>query len=208
MRHDRSLLVSDRFGRNDVLHRHHDKSKDSANNRTCIRKLQTSNRRVRNSDQTLHCSADNNALGVGLNMNKVLLPQFETYSANTSIYRDDTNRGQVNPSSLLSYLGIKGFGRSVVNQYLRRFPAIFNLAYWDIFKNYYANKQEENAYVITGVNHIWKKLSAGDGIAWNRVWTYNSSEAYPLSPSSQAPCFIKLEFEEKYHLTKSMKYNS
>lgn len=138
----------------------------------------------------------NNALGVGLNMSKVLLPQFQVYTANTSIYENDTNRGQVNPSSLLSYLGIKGFGRSQVNQYLRRFPAIFNLAYWDIFKNYYANKQEENAYVITGVNHIWKKISAGDGVAWNREWTENASEAYPLNPTSQAPSFIKLEFEE------------
>lgn len=139
----------------------------------------------------------NNALGVGLNMSKVLLPQFSVYTGNTSIYEDDTNRGQVNPSSLLSYLGIKGFGYSSVNQYKRRFPAIFNLAYWDIFKNYYANKQEENAYVITGVNHIWKKISAGDGVAWNRVWTNNLSETYPLNPSSQAPSFIKLEFEEK-----------
>lgn len=138
----------------------------------------------------------NNALGVGLNMSKVLLPQFQVYTANTSIYENDTNRGQVNPSSLLSYLGIKGFGRSQVNQYLRRFPAIFNLAYWDTVKNYYANKQEENAYVITGVNHIWKKISAGDGVAWNRVWTENTSESYPLNPSSQAPSFIKLEFEE------------
>lgn len=139
----------------------------------------------------------NNALGVGLNMSKVLLPQFIVNTANTSIYEDDTNRGQVNPSSLLSYLGIKGFGYSNVNQYKRRFPAMFNLAYWDIFKNYYANKQEENAYVITGVNHIWKKLSAGDGVAWNRVWTDNSSEAYPLNPTSTTPSFIKLEFEEK-----------
>ena len=139
----------------------------------------------------------NNALGVGLNMSKVLLPQFMVKTANTSIYENDTNRGQVNPSSLLSYLGIKGFGYSSVNQYTRRFPAIFNLAYWDIFKNYYANKQEENAYVITGVDHIWKKLSAGDGVAWNRVWTNNLSETYPLNPSSQAPSFIKLEFEEK-----------
>lgn len=139
----------------------------------------------------------NNALGVGLNMSKVLLPQFTVHTANTSIYEDDTNRGQVNPSSLLSYLGIKGFGHSSVNQYTRRFPAMFNLAYWDIFKNYYANKQEENAYVITGVNHIWKKISAGDGIAWNRVWTSNSSEAYPLNPTNETPSYIKLEFEEK-----------
>ena len=139
----------------------------------------------------------NNALGVGLNMNKVLLPQFRASTAITSIYENDTNRGQVNPSSLLSYLGIKGFGYSKTNSHIRNFPAIFNLAYWDIFKNYYANKQEENAYVITGINHIWKKISAGDGVAWNRVWTENSSEGYPLNPTSQAPSFIKLEFEEK-----------
>lgn len=139
----------------------------------------------------------NNALGVGLNMSKVLLPQFRVSTAITSIYENDTNRGQVNPSSLLSYLGIKGFGYSSPNSYTRTFPAIFNLAYWDIFKNYYANKQEEKAYVISGINHIWKKISAGDGVAWNRVWTENTSEAYPLNPSSQAPSFIKLEFEEK-----------
>ena len=139
----------------------------------------------------------NNALGVGLNMSKVLLPQFRVSTAITSIYENDTNRGQVNPSSLLSYLGIKGFGYSKANSHIRTFPAIFNLAYWDIFKNYYANKQEENAYVITGINHIWKKISAGDGVAWNRIWTENSSESYPLNPSSQAPSFIKLEFEEK-----------
>ena len=138
----------------------------------------------------------NNALGVGLNMSKVLLPQFRVSTAVASIYENDTNRGQVNPSSLLSYLGIKGFGFSKTNSHIRTFPAIFNLAYWDIFKNYYANKQEENAYVITGINHIWKRLSAGDGVTWNRVWTENSSEAYPLNPTSQAPSFIKLEFEE------------
>lgn len=139
----------------------------------------------------------NNALGVGLNMNKVLLPQFEVYSANTSIYENDTNRGQVNPSSLLSYLGIKGFGHSEVNQYIRRFPAIFNLAYWDIFKNYYANKQEEKAYVITGVNHIWKSIKIGDGVKWDVTWNNNSAAMYAAAPTSQKPLFIKLEFEEK-----------
>lgn len=139
----------------------------------------------------------NNALGVGLNMSKVLLPQFEVYTANTSIYKDDINRGQVNPSSLLSYLGIKGFGHSNVNQYIRRFPAIFNLAYWDIFKNYYANKQEEKAYVITGINHIWKKISVGDGVKWTRTWTENKSQAYRMTPTAEKQVYIMLEFEEK-----------
>lgn len=139
----------------------------------------------------------NNALGVGLNMSKVLLPQFQVYTANTSIYEDDINRGQVNPSSLLSYLGIKGFGHSSVNQYLRRFPAIFNLAYWDIFKNYYANKQEEKAYVITGIDHIWKKISVGDGVKWIKTWTENKSQAYKMTPTDEKPVYIMLEFEEK-----------
>lgn len=138
----------------------------------------------------------NNALGVGLNMSKVLLPQFQVYTANASIYEDDTNRGQVNPSSLLSYLGIKGFGHSRVNQHLRRFPAIFNLAYWDIFKNYYANKQEENAYVITGITHIWKKLSVHDGVKELRAWTENSSATYTITPTTDKQRFIILEFEE------------
>lgn len=138
----------------------------------------------------------NNALGVGLNMSKVLLPQYEVYSANTSIYQNDTNRGQVNPSSLISYLGVKGFGYSVVNQYLRRFPAMFNLAYWDTVKNYYANKQEENAYVITGINHIWKSISVGDGVAWTKTWRDNKSAAYKLEPTTEKPKYIRLDFEE------------
>lgn len=138
----------------------------------------------------------NNALGVGLNMSKVLLPYFQAYTANTSIYELDTNRGQVNPSSLLAYIGIKGFGRNKTNQYLRRFPAMFNLAYWDIFKNYYANKQEENAYVITGINHIWKTIQIGDGINWTKTWRNNSTETYEAAPTSQKPIYIKLEFEE------------
>lgn len=138
----------------------------------------------------------NNALGVGLNMSKVLLPQFEVYTANASIYEDDINRGQVNPSSLLSYLGIKGFGHSRTNQYLRRFPAIFNLAYWDIFKNYYANKQEENAYVITGINHIWKSISVGDGVKVLKTWVENKSQAYKMAPTAEKPLYIIIEFEE------------
>lgn len=139
----------------------------------------------------------NNALGVGLNMSKVLLPYFFAYSANASIYENDTNRGQVNPSSLLSYLGIKGFGHSTVNQYNRRFPAIFNLAYWDIFKNYYANKQEEKAYVVTGVNHSWKTISVGDGYVPEIEWKANRSETYTITPTAEKPKYIKLEFEEK-----------
>lgn len=138
----------------------------------------------------------NNALGVGLNMSKVLLPFFGVSTAIASIYENDTNRGQVNPSSLLAYLGIRGYGRSKVNSHIRRFPAIFNLAYWDIFKNYYANKQEENAYVITGIDHSWKSISVGDGVKLLRTWTENKSEVYRFTPTDEKPRYIIIEFEE------------
>ena len=55
---------------------------------------------------------------------------------------------QVNPSSLLSYLGIKGYGIIGENNALMAKNATPILAYWDIFKNYHANKQETNAYYI------------------------------------------------------------
>lgn len=127
-------MVSDRFGWYNILRRHHNKSKTLPTTGPVFgsfkHQIDVFVIPIRLYIAALH----NNALGVGLNMSKVLIPQFLVNTANTSIYEDDTNRGQVNPSSLLSYLGIKGFGYSSVNQYVRRFPAMFNLAYWDIFK--------------------------------------------------------------------------
>ncbi len=81
----------------------------------------------------------NNAINIGLEMNKVLLPNITLGKQGTN-----TKKGKTNPSSLNNYLGIRGYHE---NQ--RTFSAIPHLAYYDIFKQYYANKQEENAFVIT-----------------------------------------------------------
>ena len=97
----------------------------------------------------------NNALGVGMNMSSVKLPQVEI-NAGRRKPSDGTNGigniSFINESSILKYLGISGTGnvKSSVNA-VRRFNAIPLLAYWDIFKNYYANKQENMAYVIGGI---------------------------------------------------------
>ena len=86
-----------------------------------------------------------NMLGIGLKMNAMKLPQIRV-SANGSGIEDNS---QVNPSALLSYLGIRGVGRDPGNPAVYRdFNAIPLLAYWDIFKNYYANKQEGDAWYI------------------------------------------------------------
>lgn len=92
----------------------------------------------------------NNALGIGLDMAKIKLPQIEIMG-NTQCdnpKNENDEYCQVNPSSLLSYLGIKGYGIVSEDNAPMTKNATPILAYWDIFKNYHANKQEKNAYYI------------------------------------------------------------
>ena len=93
----------------------------------------------------------NNRTKIGLNMAQVKLPQISVTlnSEYDTVTEDEDQWNQVNPSCLLAYLGIRGFanmtnsGTKVVSK-----NALPILAYYDIFKNYYANTQEENFYVI------------------------------------------------------------
>lgn len=86
-----------------------------------------------------------NLLNIGLNMDEIKLPQLYLTADGGSTGDND----QINPSALLSYLNIRGLGYNFNGaQVVREFNAIPYLAYWDIYKNYYANKQEEiGAYI-------------------------------------------------------------
>lgn len=88
----------------------------------------------------------NNMLGIGMNISKVKFPQIRM-EGNPIHLIANKNNAQINPSSLLSYLGLRGVG--YCNEYTyRSFNAIPILAYWEIYKNYYANKQEQIGAVI------------------------------------------------------------
>lgn len=91
----------------------------------------------------------NNKLGVALSMSDIKLPLIELAagSLNTNIPYDNQ---QVNPSSLMAYLGIRGIGRPTGGATVvrRQFNATDVLSYFDIYKNYYANTQEVNGYII------------------------------------------------------------
>jgi hypothetical protein len=91
----------------------------------------------------------NNTLGIGLDMSKVKLPQIEL-EANNINYNKAVDNQQINPSCIFKYLGISGLGsqNGTGTTVKRRFNAIPYLGYWDIYKNYYANKQEEVGAVI------------------------------------------------------------
>lgn len=84
----------------------------------------------------------NNALNVGLEMSKVKFPKFKMLLDSAS------SKTPWSSSSLLAYLGWRNKGRQLGAMSAVKFNAVPTIAYYDIFKNYYANKQEENFYVI------------------------------------------------------------
>lgn len=122
----------------------------------------------------------NNATKIGLNMEQVKLPkmQIEEEVYNPNVYSYDINTSQISPSSLFHYMGLSGFGDygfigngDLHKTITRKFNAVPILAYWDIYKNYYANKQEEKgAYIcavpqqLTDILHYMRfKRQAGFG---------------------------------------------
>lgn len=98
---------------------------------------------VRLANAQLH----NNALNIGRNMEKVLFPQMVLKpGALTEDYEGiNLNEENISSSSLLAYLGVRGLNPNGSEQ---KFNAMPMIAYWDIYKNYYANKQEEVGYVL------------------------------------------------------------
>lgn len=124
----------------------------------------------------------NNTTEIGFDMDKVLMPKMmiNTHAENKS------KRGAFSKSSLMYYLGMAGAGRSASGNadVQRKINALPMLAYYDIFKNYYANKQEQNAYVITsGVStKTTEKTAKIDSIEVQSVlsgeWT---NVSYPIS---------------------------
>lgn len=89
----------------------------------------------------------NNKLGIGMNMAAVKLPVI-TLKALEVPSEGDIDNAQINPSCILSYLGIRGVGAVYGATADRNFNGLSYLTYWDIYKNYYSNKQEEIGAVI------------------------------------------------------------
>lgn len=127
----------------------------------------------------------NNPTRIGLKMQQVKLPmlQYQTLwnkdEAAQQIAEGTFFNSQTSPSSLLRYCGFTGAGRgrSDANPYMlmRKINAVPMLAYYDIFKNYYANKQEENAFVISPIPNIEEnaltitKVYSTEGLSGNAI---------------------------------------
>lgn len=98
----------------------------------------------------------NNRTKIGLNMSQIKLPKIQ---ATLNIAHDnptpDDQWTQINPSCVLAYLGIKGYGNITVNGNKKvEKNAVPLLMYYDTFKNYYANTQEDKFYTIGYSNKL------------------------------------------------------
>ena len=94
---------------------------------------------------TAKTAAGNNRIEYANNiMSKVKFPKFAITLGK------DSSKAPWSSSSLLAYLGFRNKGREFSDSldFVHKFNAIPQIAYFDIFKNYYANKQEENFYTI------------------------------------------------------------
>lgn len=95
----------------------------------------------------------NNAVKIGMKMSQIKMPSIKLGPLN---YVDENGENDginnTNPSSLCAYLGIRSLGqfqnRPDLKHY-REFNALKFMAYWDFYKQYIANKQEDNAKMIS-----------------------------------------------------------
>nr|WAE43651.1 MAG: major capsid protein [Microviridae sp.] len=100
-----------------------------------------------------HGALHNNKLGIGLHMDTIQFPQMKLTAlpGTPDPTKPDYDNSQINPSSVFSYIGLRGVGANIPadgTAVIREFNGVPLVAYYDIVKNYYVNKMEEQAYMI------------------------------------------------------------
>lgn len=118
----------------------------------------------------------NNPTAIGLKMADVKFPVMRVYTYLGGQRNGKPDDGKLSNNCLLKYLGISGTGQTneeIGSVKWREFNAIPLLAYYDIYKTYYANKQEELGYII-GANYEegnTAEISGGD--IWQETEHYS-----------------------------------
>lgn len=88
----------------------------------------------------------NNALNIGLDMKKVKLPKFaQNYKTLEGVDIEETKK--TGKGSLAEYLGLR---YEPFRDQINNVNAVPYFAYYDVFKNFYANKQEDYFMIMGG----------------------------------------------------------
>jgi len=113
----------------------------------------------------------NNKLKIGLNMSQIKLPQIKLLCY-PSREGEETQYNVNQPSALVTYLGITANGsiESPDSTAMREYNAVPIIAYYDIFKNYYANKQEENFYLMNYENLVTQVTAFSTPTGGSKLW--------------------------------------
>ena len=137
----------------------------------------------------------NNALNIGLKMSDVKLPKIEVQVNDTDTSFDKTalKDRQISESCVLAYLGQRGYAgviqRTRENPLTIKRNAVPLLAYYDIFKNYYANKQEDYFYTI----------AENTPLNFDDVLYSNTKEAYSSKHQINNNGYIGINRNSKYY---------
>lgn len=108
----------------------------------------------------------NNTLNIGLDMSKVKLPKAGMWLTN---YKSGK-------ASLMEYMGIRKQPRNAsLTDKIGYYNIVPFLAYYDIFKNYYANKQEDRFYIMGGSTIQNATVIVADG--WKGVKNTSDPQA-------------------------------
>lgn len=92
----------------------------------------------------------NNALNIGLDMSKVKLPKVQEDNIKLTI--EDSTHLTWSSSSILTYLGRRS--GNIVYPGITIQNSVPWLVYLDVFKNYYANKQESDFYYLVKSGYV------------------------------------------------------
>ena len=137
----------------------------------------------------------NNALNIGLKMSDVKLPKIEVQvnDTDTSYNTVAEKDRQISESCVLAYLGQRGYAGIVQspreNPLTIKRNAVPLLAYYDIFKNYYANKQEDYFYTI----------AENTPLKFNDILYSNTKEAYGQKTQINKNGYIGINRRSKYY---------
>lgn len=139
----------------------------------------------------------NNALNIGLKMSDVKLPKIEVEINDTDASYNVISKKdrQISESCVLAYLGQRGYagyiGAPIEKPITIKRNAVPLLAYYDIFKNYYANKQEENFYTI----------AENTPLKFDDVLYSNTKEAYGQKYQINKNGYIGINRNSKYYIS-------
>lgn len=136
-----------------------------------------------------HSALHNNKLGVGMEMSKVKFPKLRIIARERNPVNGEPAVGtEMNPSHILAYLGIMDPGQPEEGlPRNRKVIAMPLLSYWDIYKNYYANKQE-------GFGIVMQKTKMNDDAIW-ASFDKGAYSSYAYSPAYRHPSETYITFE-------------